>query len=379
MNMKISTPRPPSAPATTPTGVRPQQDNPGLEDDAALFRQSLDENRTASEGQPEARRAGAERGAAARYQPEPTGARPHLRHGGAPHHRDHGTAGAHARGTAGAHAPGATEAPERAADGARARAATGANKHGTAGLHEHAAAEGGQHEIAGTPRHELAGTHPRTTAGTPRHEPGTGVTDAGTHEPGLQGTQSHQSGLADAAQQQPKPAPGTDPAGAAAPDDAASPAQTEDKDTAATTEPGQDLYQLLAAQEARSHEIATQKAAQVAAPTISPELVDKVAERILVTVNNLDQNKEVRILVKDTVLQNTEVALKYEEGRLVVNFMTQSAADNSLLTNNSQTLKESLQQALGGEVRVDVNADTGDADPRRHSKGLYLDDEQDNA
>ena len=337
MTMKISTPRPPSAPAATPTGARPQQDNAALQEDAELFRQSLDGKQPAAEKQPEARGAGTEHGAA-RYQSAPVGTRPRQRH---------------------------------------ERAGAGAHQHGAAEPHRHGVAETPERATAGTPQYGIAGTPPRARerAGT---QPGADGADTGTCKPGAQSTQSHQSGPDSVAQRQPKPAFETDQADATESDAAASPVQTDAKDPVATTEPGQDLYRLLATQEARAHEIATQKAAQVATPTIAPELINKVAERILVTVNNIDQNKEVRILVKDTVLQNTEVALKHEEGRLVVNFMTQSAADNALLSNNSQTLKESLQQALGGEVRVGINADTGgDADPQRHSRGLYLDDEHD--
>ena len=348
--MKISIPQLPSAPAEKPAEALPRQDNPDLEEDAALFRQSLDENQAAAENQPGARRAGPEHGAEARYQPGAAGARRHERHGAAVHHHEHGATGAHP------HEPGAT----------------GAHRHepGAAGTHSH---EPG-----------MAGTHPHEpgAAGAHHHEPGAAGTHS--HEPGMAGTHPHEPGAAGATQQQKainKPAPDAHKAGATAQDDVAAPAEADDKDRAEITETGQDLYQFMAVQETRSHEIAAQQAGEVSQPIISQELVDKVADRILVSVGHDGQDREVRILVKDSVLQNTEVSLKYEQGDLVVNFITQSATDNALLNNSSQAIKTTLEKALDGGVRVNVSAETDDAgntrDDRR-SRGMYIDEEESN-
>ena len=345
--MKVSMPELPFV-SVQPARPAPLQEagEQDVEQDAALFRQSLSENKE-SDASKQTSPAGQEQADAAEGRPGTQGA--------AQHGRDlHDAA---------RHKPGKQDAAqhERAAqDAAR-------HEHGTADAarHEHGTADAARHEPG--------------TADAARHEPGTA--DAARHEPGTADAARHEHGTADAAAQQGgmnKAAADNVGPQAAQAGDSPGAAETDEKDTETPVETGQDLQQLLATQEARSHDIAAQGTAEVA-PAISPELVDNVAERILVSVGNDGQDREVRILVKDSVLQNTEVSLKYEQGDLVVNFITQSASDNVLLNNNSQALQTSLEKALDGGVRVNVSAETGDAgDARddRRSRGMYIDEEE---
>ena len=326
--MKVSMPQLPFVPAQQAPAAPPQEAvEQDVEQDAALFRQSLSENEAPDAGRQTQDRTGQEQADAADGRP------------GTP-----GTMGReHELQDATRHKPGNPGAAR----------------------HEREPQDAARHK----PGKPAAAQHKDGTTGAARHE--TATADAARHESGTTGAAAQQGGANKAA---------TGDAGpqAAHADDSPGAAETDEKDADAPAEPGQDLHQLLATQEARSHEIATQGTGDVA-PAISPELVDNVAERILVSVGNDGQDREVRILVKDSVLQNTEVSLKYEQGDLVVNFITQSASDNALLNNSSQALQTSLEKALDGGVRINVSAETGDAgDARddRRSRGMYLDEEE---
>ena len=65
-----------------------------------------------------------------------------------------------------------------------------------------------------------------------------------------------------------------------------------------------DLRQLLAEQMMRSQTASMQRAEASAAETISPQLVSDVAQRILVSAGKEGHAKEVRIQIKDSLLQD---------------------------------------------------------------------------
>ena len=119
-----------------------------------------------------------------------------------------------------------------------------------------------------------------------------------------------------------------------------------------------------------------QPAEAAAPPAISSELVADIAQRILVSAAEHGQDKEVRIQVKDTVLNDTEVVISRQKGELVVVFETRSHTDNVLLSNSRDAMTATLQAALDGPVRIDINAESPDTDPRdRHdqrSRGMYI-------
>lgn len=377
--MKISTHQLPAVPAEKPAEARPRQDSPGLEEDAALFRQSLDGNPAAAENQPGAR------GAEARHGIRAPGALRHDRHTAATHRHERGAAGVQSNepGQAGAQhdEQGRAGAQRDARGGDQAqpdeRGAAGAQRdaQGRAGLQRNEYGRAGAQPGAGGMGQAQPGE--RSAVGAQRNKRGRdGLQSNKQDRAGAQRNEPGRAGAAKAHGALPGAARGDDRADATVPDDTSTFAEA---DGAAGAGTGPDLSQFMAMQEARSHEIAAQKAGGSAQPAISRELVDKVADRILVSLGRDGQDREVRIRVKDTALQDTEVSVKYERGELVVNFMTQSAADQALLQNGSQALKASLEQALDGNVRVHVSAgadDAGDTGDRQRSRGAYLDEEE---
>ena len=155
---------------------------------------------------------------------------------------------------------------------------------------------------------------------------------------------------------------------------------TDETRPEAGVEAQQDLQQLLATQVTQARMAAPAQRAEAGAPAaISSELVADVAQRILVSAGQHGQDKEVRIQVKDTVLNDTEVVISRQKGELVVVFETRSHADNVLLGNSRDAITASLREALDGPVRIDINAETPDTDPRdrhdRRSRGMYIQDD----
>lgn len=161
--------------------------------------------------------------------------------------------------------------------------------------------------------------------------------------------------------------------------DAKDPARSEGADETgpeAGVETQQNLQDLLAMQVAQSRMAPVQRAEAGAPQAISPELVADIAQRILVSAAEHGQDKEVRIQVKDTVLNDTEVVISRQKGELVVVFETRSHTDNVLLSNSREAMTATLQSALDGPVRIDINAESPDTDPRdrrdRRSRGMYI-------
>ena len=155
---------------------------------------------------------------------------------------------------------------------------------------------------------------------------------------------------------------------------------TDETRPEAGAEAQQDLQQLLATQVTQARMAAPAQRAEAGAPAaISSELVADVAQRILVSAGQHGQDKEIRIQVKDTVLNDTEVVISRQKGELVVVFETRSHADNVLLGNSRDAITASLREALDGPVRIDINAETPDTDPRdrhdRRSRGMYIQDD----
>ena len=137
----------------------------------------------------------------------------------------------------------------------------------------------------------------------------------------------------------------------------------------------QDLQQLLAMQMMHSQTTALQRTEATHAPqTISSELVSEVAQRILVSADNSGGNKEVRIRIKDKILQDTEAVITREKGELTITFQTRAPADSVLLNDSRAAMTASLEKALGGPVNINIEADT-DSQQERRSKGMYIEPE----
>ena len=116
---------------------------------------------------------------------------------------------------------------------------------------------------------------------------------------------------------------------------------------------------------------------QAAAPSPArdtPSLAADLAERILVDTDNRAAGGEVRIVLRDAVLPDTEIVLRREGERLVVQLVSGNSASLDALRLAQEDLRGRLQ-ALDREISVDVldkrnreNEDSGHSGHR--SRGL---------
>ena len=84
-----------------------------------------------------------------------------------------------------------------------------------------------------------------------------------------------------------------------------------------------------------------------------PVLAAELAESILVNADNRATGGEVRITLKDSVLQDTEIILRQEGERLVVQLASGNAASLDALRRAQDDLRNKLL-ALGRDVSVEV-------------------------
>ncbi len=108
--------------------------------------------------------------------------------------------------------------------------------------------------------------------------------------------------------------------------------------------------------------VATPESAQVPASRAA-ELAEQVADRILVSVPESGSGSEVRISLKESVLDGSDVRIFREAGELRVVFIPQSASAGQFLADNRSVLQQTLGDRLQDErVHVEVeSSDRGDA------------------
>lgn len=100
-------------------------------------------------------------------------------------------------------------------------------------------------------------------------------------------------------------------------------------------------------------------AAPPAAGTDLQGIAAAVAERILVSDGARPGEQEVRIQLKDNVLPGTEVRLRHEGGRLVVEFVCSNADSVRFLDGQRDGLAGLLNGRLKADVEVRVTASDG--------------------
>jgi len=101
------------------------------------------------------------------------------------------------------------------------------------------------------------------------------------------------------------------------------------------------------------------------AQTLS-ELVDKLADRVLVSQRSVTADSTVRIRLQQTVLQGSEITIHREQGELVVSLAVGSRELGEQLQADLGKLQSGLQNRLNEPVRVkvDVRTDSGDSQDR---------------
>jgi hypothetical protein len=101
------------------------------------------------------------------------------------------------------------------------------------------------------------------------------------------------------------------------------------------------------------HQIEAAKAEQQAG--VIKSIGVEVAERILASNAALDAKQEVRISLRENILQSTEVIVSKDGKMLAVNFYTAAAESASLLAAKQAELRLHLLNNLSDVNDVDVN------------------------
>jgi len=97
-----------------------------------------------------------------------------------------------------------------------------------------------------------------------------------------------------------------------------------------------------------------------------PEAVQEIVDRVLVTDPRFSGKEEVRIVLKDSVLEGTEIHIRREGERLHVELSTSSSDSLAFLADQKASLQNRLQERLGGEVQVDLKqSPSGQQDQER--------------
>ena len=100
------------------------------------------------------------------------------------------------------------------------------------------------------------------------------------------------------------------------------------------------------------------------------ELADQVADRILVSMPDSSTPGEVRISLKQSILDGSEVRIFHEGGELKVVFVAETESAQRLLFNNKERLQQTLEERLQDQkVQIDVEAPGRDGASREDRHG----------
>ena len=106
-------------------------------------------------------------------------------------------------------------------------------------------------------------------------------------------------------------------------------------------------------------------------PPLSPEALEALVERILVSSAELDR-AEVRLALKDSVLGGTEIVLsRSSEGQLIVSLHCTSESSFQTLVASQMDLKARLEDFENRSVQVSVDIDRENSDADRRSRGYF--------
>ncbi len=108
---------------------------------------------------------------------------------------------------------------------------------------------------------------------------------------------------------------------------------------------------ILAGMLGQGSAASTEQAIPVNTPTqassvrseLNPEMMNRLVDSILVSAN--DSKQEVLIKVQNTVLPDTQIMVRIDEGKLFVDMQTQNTDSSFTLHQNLATLRERLQNS----------------------------------
>ena len=109
----------------------------------------------------------------------------------------------------------------------------------------------------------------------------------------------------------------------------------------------------------------------VAAPVShAAELAEQIADRILVSMPDSGAPGEVRISLKQSILDGSDVRIFHEEGALKVVFVAETESAQRFLANNKAHLQQTLGERLQDQrVHVEVEAPNRGGASREDNRG----------
>ncbi len=108
--------------------------------------------------------------------------------------------------------------------------------------------------------------------------------------------------------------------------------------------------------------------------------IEKIADKIM--ISNAADVKTIKVDFKDGILPGTEVLIRKDAaGKLQIEFTTTSTESFNFLNKGEQTLVDTLNRKIGGDITVDIKMQGGDSGQDTgdgRSREQYLPDDQDN-
>ena len=100
------------------------------------------------------------------------------------------------------------------------------------------------------------------------------------------------------------------------------------------------------------------------------EIAERVADRILVAAPEPGTSGEVRISLKESVLDGSDVRIFRDGGELKIVFLARTEAAGQVLTDNGTVIREALGERLQDErVRVEVELPGRGGSERQDNEG----------
>jgi type III secretion system needle length determinant len=106
----------------------------------------------------------------------------------------------------------------------------------------------------------------------------------------------------------------------------------------------------------------TEEPARTEAPPALNQMIDEIADRVLVSEPGTTDHAEVRIQIKDSILPGTEVRIAEVNGELQISLHTESQQSFDLLNRHVEVLQSRLEQRLDGRhvaVQLSQGAQSG--------------------
>lgn len=91
------------------------------------------------------------------------------------------------------------------------------------------------------------------------------------------------------------------------------------------------------------------------------QIAERLADRILVSDRSHNAAAEVRIQLRESVLQGAEISIRHEQGQLVVGFNVADTGVARQLSPQADDLQRVLAEKLNEPVRIEVNVSSQDS------------------